>query len=77
MRDCYVFGTDDGWNYQIIKLPSLGKVLLWYQVPGQPWEIGHSKEIPDGWGFNRTAGTMHQFMVGIIDHEEYNTILPR
>ena len=83
MRHSYVFSDSpeypelEKWNYQAIELPSLGKVQLWYQVPGQPWELGHSKEIPPGYSFEQVAELMHGYMTGAIHHDEYNTILPR
>lgn len=83
MRHSYIFSDSpeyleiEKWNYQVIELPSLHKAQLWYQAPGQSWELGHSKKIPLGYSFEQVAKLMHGYMTGTIHHDDYNSILPR
>lgn len=65
----------DSSEYQAIYLPTLNKVQLWYR----PWfggqrryEIGHSRELRTMTPENM-ADWMRRFVVGEIDHAEYNS----
>ncbi|MCA2331854.1 hypothetical protein JF714_15535 [Mycobacterium avium] len=69
---------DDGdtWQYQVMELPSLGRLQLWFKQPGQDWVWGHSKEIPAGSTAEGVANLMRLFVQGELSYETYNQVLP-
>lgn len=70
--------THNGWRYQIIALPTLHRMQIWYLIPGQTvWEVGHGKDIPADWSPQNVATAMTSFVTGHLTWEEYNELLPR
>ena len=74
----FTHGVDGAtFRYQVIVLPTLNKVQIWYKDPwSNTWEVGHSKEIPAGKTAKYAAVTMKHFITGVIGHAEYNQLLP-
>lgn len=70
-------GLTKPYRYQIMELDTLGRVQLWYQPPGQVWEIGHGKDIPTGSSATDVAETMRRYISGELSSDEYNRELPR
>lgn len=65
------------WKYEVIELESLKKAQLWYWWPAVGvWEVGHSKDIPEGFDLTSVSDVMQAYVFGEIDHAEYNRILP-
>lgn len=69
-------GLTDPYRYQVMEIPTQGRVQLWYQAPGMKWEIGHSKPIPDGMTAHEVALFMKSFVLGDLDHSDYNVVVP-
>ncbi|ASZ75508.1 hypothetical protein KIW74_gp20 [Mycobacterium phage Kimona] len=69
----FVFG---GMRFQCLHLPTQNRVQLWLRHHTQQWEFGHAKPVPEGMDPATVANIMRQFIVGEIDHAEYNRILP-
>jgi hypothetical protein len=70
-------GLTAPYRYQIIELPSLHKLQLWYLAPGRTvWEVGHSKEIPAGHTAKHTAEVMRGWITGVLTAAQYRQLLP-
>ena len=71
------FFEHEGFEYQIAHLETQFAVQLWFKYPGDTrWELGHEKDIPLGENASYVAATMRAFIVGELDHDEYNRLLP-
>ncbi len=66
-----------GYRYQILHLPSLHRMQLWYLAPQHKnWALGHGKDIPAGWTVQNVATAMSSFITGHLTYTEYNQLLP-
>lgn len=70
-------GLTKPYQYQVMELETLGKVQLHYKAPGQKWDVGHGKEIPQGMDVFDVAEAMREFVMGDLTLAEYNAVLPR
>ena len=67
----------EGFGYQMAHLETEFRVQLWFKFPGDTgWELGHGEDIPFGETASYVAATMRAFIVGELDHDEYNRLLP-
>lgn len=70
-------GLTRAYDFQVMHLDTLGRVQLWYRMPGEKWEIGHGRDIPTDMSANDVAETMRQYLLDNISQDDYNAILPR
>lgn len=67
-------GLTRPYQYQVMHLETLGRVQLCYS-DGRKWEVGHIVDIPASMTAGEVAQTMRRFILGEIDHAEYNQLL--
>ena len=68
---------DEGFEYQLVRHPGSNRIRVWVKAPWEKvWSIGHSKEIPAGKDFAWSANVIRRFLLGSINHDRYNSLLP-
>lgn len=64
-----------GYEMWAVEAITQRRVRLWYRVsPADVWELGHSKEVPEGKSAKWVISQMQKYTCGVISQAEYNTI---